>query len=78
MSQLLIQDTLLKFTANFNDIENIIVTYDDKPFQNDEKWIENFDDVISLFNLNDLCKLILSKRCMAEKRQKYRLKMNKN
>lgn len=33
-----------------------------RPFQNVEKWLENFKDVISLFNLRDLCKLILAKR----------------
>lgn len=26
------------------------------PYQNVEKWVHNFEDIISLFNLNDLFK----------------------
>lgn len=35
--------------------------------QNIEKWITEFDDLISLFKLDDLDKLILFKRSMAGK-----------
>lgn len=37
MSQIRFQDTLLKPTVSFNDIENMIVTYDGSLFQNLEK-----------------------------------------
>lgn len=70
MSQLLIQDTLLKLTINFNHTEKMVITHGGNPFQNVHKWTENFEDVISSFNLKDLCKLIFAKQCMARKKLK--------
>lgn len=65
LAQLLFHDTLLK--SNFHDIKGMTVSYNSSPFQNDEKWIENFEGIISLFDLNDLYKLIFRKICMVRK-----------
>lgn len=41
-----------------------MVAYDGNPFQNVDKWIGHFKDVIFLLTLNDLYKLFFCKICM--------------
>lgn len=52
MPQHLIKCTFLRHTINHNNNENVNVSYDSRSFQNFEKWIDNFDDVIYFSKLN--------------------------
>lgn len=67
MAQLLIHDTLFKTSINCNTVKNMITAFENNSYQNIEKWIDNFEDIISLFNLSDLHKLILVKRKVEKK-----------
>ncbi|GBO13826.1 hypothetical protein AVEN_27777-1 [Araneus ventricosus] len=49
---------------SFNDIESIIMPFDGDSHQSIEKWIELFEDVVNMFNLNDLHKLVFGKRSL--------------
>lgn len=57
----------MKPSINITDVEKLIALFDDSKYQNIEKLLCEFEDLISLFNLSDLHKLILRKRCMAGK-----------
>lgn len=75
MIQLLIPNSLLKPSSNFNDIESRIALFDFKPFQNIENWLKTFEEVVSLFNLSHLYKLIFEKLSKTKiKKHSYKLK----
>ncbi|GBO18585.1 hypothetical protein AVEN_275650-1 [Araneus ventricosus] len=58
---------------SFNDIESIIMSFDGDSHQSIEKWIELFEDVVNMFNLSDLHKLVFGKRSLREFKQKLRV-----
>ncbi|CAL1286258.1 unnamed protein product, partial [Larinioides sclopetarius] len=49
---------------SFSDIESIIMTFNGDSHQSVEKWIELFEDVVNMFNLSDLHKLVFVKRSL--------------
>lgn len=65
--QLPVQEMFPKPTVNFSDVEKMIVPFHGDSFQNVEKWIENFEDVVNLLNLSDIHKLIIARKFMAGK-----------
>lgn len=54
MGQQLIQDTLLRPSINFNDVENMIAAFESSSSRNKEKWIDCFEKITALLNLSDL------------------------
>lgn len=46
----------------FSDFENIVASFDASSLHNTDKWVTNFDDVTSMFNLSDLHKFIFAKK----------------
>ncbi|GBM46588.1 hypothetical protein AVEN_271533-1 [Araneus ventricosus] len=56
---------------SFSDIERIIVPFDGDSHQSVEKWIELFEDVVNMFNLSDLYKLVFGKRSLKGKAKLY-------
>lgn len=61
MAAFLVPDYVLKRSINFTDLGNLIVSLKDNSFWNIETRRQNFEDLISLRNLNDLHKLIFAK-----------------
>lgn len=62
MAPLLVPDYVLKPSMNFTEIGNMIAPFEGNSFRNIETRIENFEDLVSLRNLNDLYRLIFAKR----------------
>ncbi|CAL1272886.1 unnamed protein product [Larinioides sclopetarius] len=50
---------------SFSDIESIIMPFNFS-HQSVEKWIELFEDVVNMFNLSDLHKLVFGKRSLKD------------
>lgn len=67
MMQILIRDYFFKPSISICDVENMIAAFEGCQYPKVKKWLNDFEDVISLFNLNELNELILIKRCMAGK-----------
>ncbi|CAL1272136.1 unnamed protein product [Larinioides sclopetarius] len=51
---------------SFSDIESIIMPFNGDSHQSVEKWIELFEDVVNMFNLSDLHKLVFGKRSLKD------------
>lgn len=62
MTLLLVPDYVLKLSINFTEIGNMIAPFEGNSFQNIDTRIENFEDLVSLRNLNYLYTLIFAKR----------------
>lgn len=54
IQQLLFNDSILKPSINITDVAKLIALFDDNKYQNIEKCPCDFEDLISLFYLNDL------------------------
>lgn len=66
--QVPVQSFLLS-VINFSDIESIMPPLGGRSFQNIGTWINNFDDVTSMFHLLELHKFIVAKRSLRGKAQ---------